>query len=315
MSLQISVIICTHNPRSSYLQRVLASLQQQTLALSQWELLVIDNASALPLAATWALPWHPHGQIIREATLGLTAARLRGYQEAQGEVLVFVDDDNVLHPDYLNHVQHIFQQQPGLGAIGGKSCPEFEVLPEAWMAEFYPVLALRDFGDQPLISPASVSEPPQTYPEFAPAGIGLAIRRSVFQGYVEGVLCQPQRLSFGRTGQQLTSGEDNDIVLTLLAMGWQVGYFPELQITHLIAANRLTKGYLARLNYASTRSWVQVLQVHGIEAWQRIAPGLSYPAKSKRFLPIRHGGMRRPMCVGGEPADSTNPLDLGLKGC
>jgi glycosyltransferase involved in cell wall biosynthesis len=284
MSPQISVIICTHNPRSSYLQRVLASLRQQTLALTQWELLVIDNASSTPLASNWNLSWHPHGRIIQEPTLGLTAARLRGHKEAQGDVLVFVDDDNILHPDYLNHVSRILQHDPGLGAIGGKSLPEFEILPETWMAEFYKVLALRDFGEQPLISPPTIAGQPITYPDFAPAGIGLAIRRSVFQGYVEGVLSDPHRLAFGRTGKQLTSGEDNDIVLTLMASGWQVGYFPELQITHLISASRLNTRYLARLNYASTRSWVQVLQVHRIEAWQRIQPWTVRPRKIKAFF-------------------------------
>ena len=33
--------------------------------------------------------------------LGLTPARLRGIRESRGELLVFVDDDNVLERDYL----------------------------------------------------------------------------------------------------------------------------------------------------------------------------------------------------------------------
>jgi hypothetical protein len=51
-----------------------------------------------------------------------------------------------------------------------------------------------------------------------------------------------------------------------------VGYFPQLQLTHLIAASRLKSPYLARLNYAASRSWVQVLSVHGICPWKKI-PG------------------------------------------
>ncbi|MBD1855424.1 glycosyltransferase [Leptolyngbya boryana CZ1] len=280
----ISVVICTHNPREQYLQRVLDALQRQTLPLTDWELLIIDNASQIPLSSTWNLSWHPLGRIIREKKTGLTAARLCGYQAAKSEVLVFVDDDNVLEPDYLAQVHQIFQQYPGLGAIGGKSIPDFEIAPESWMVEFYKMLALRDFGEQSLISQAFDSEGPNAYPDFAPAGIGLAIRQSAFQIYAERVLTDQQRLSFGRTGQQLTSGEDNDIVLTILEQGWQVGYFPELKIIHIIAASRLNKEYLARLNYASTRSWVQVLRVHRIEAWQRIQPWTVMLRKLKAFL-------------------------------
>jgi glycosyltransferase involved in cell wall biosynthesis len=41
----LSVIICTHNPRKDYLERVLKALQEQTLPSESWELLLIDNAS------------------------------------------------------------------------------------------------------------------------------------------------------------------------------------------------------------------------------------------------------------------------------
>jgi glycosyltransferase involved in cell wall biosynthesis len=43
--INVSVIICTHNPRPHYLSRVPAALRSQTLPMEQWELLVIDNAS------------------------------------------------------------------------------------------------------------------------------------------------------------------------------------------------------------------------------------------------------------------------------
>lgn len=310
MKPEISVIICTHNPRFEYLSRVLLALQSQQLFLDQWELIIVDNASDRPLVNDWEhhynqrmksfypycnhttgvnIHWHPQAHIVREEKLGLTAARLKGFQVAQGELLVFVDDDNVLDPNYLLEVYQIFQANPKLGAIAGKSTPEFEVEPEPWIAEFYKVLALRDFGDQSLISgqyeqDQQATTEISTYPEFAPAGIGLAIRRSAFSGYVERVTNDTLRLAFGRTGAQLTSGEDNDIILTLISTGWQVGYFPQLQLTHLIPAKRLERKYLAQLNYASSRSWVQVLDVHRIRNWQKIPAWTVLPRKAKAFL-------------------------------
>ena len=47
---EISVIICSHNPRVDFLLRTLDSLRQQTLSLQNWELLLVDNASSQSLA-------------------------------------------------------------------------------------------------------------------------------------------------------------------------------------------------------------------------------------------------------------------------
>jgi glycosyltransferase involved in cell wall biosynthesis len=280
----ISVIICTHNPRRDYLQLVLNALACQTLPCHAWELLVIDNASEMPMVSEWSIDWHPQGRIIREAQVGLTAARLCGFRAAQGEVLVFVDDDNLLNPTYLLDVQRVFQQHPQMGAIGGKSVPQFETVPELWMQEFYPVLALRDFGDFVQVSEAWQADAPIVYPDFAPAGIGLAIRRAVFGAYVAQMQHDVTRLALGRTGKQLTSGEDNDIVLTVMRQGWRVGYFPSLVVVHLIAANRLEREYLARLNQAATRSWVQVLNIHQVQLWPPIAAWTVWPRQLKAFF-------------------------------
>jgi glycosyltransferase involved in cell wall biosynthesis len=130
MQASTSVLLCTRNPRPEYLGRVLASLRGQTLPAKQWELLLIDNASEQPLEQTVDISWHPRGRYIRENELGLTAARLRGIQEASGELLVFVDDDNVLTPDYLGQARTISARCPGLGVFGaGILEPEFEVQP------------------------------------------------------------------------------------------------------------------------------------------------------------------------------------------
>ena len=55
--LDATVIICTHNPRSDYFTRVLDGLRKQTHPLDKWELLIIDNASRVPLASTWDISW------------------------------------------------------------------------------------------------------------------------------------------------------------------------------------------------------------------------------------------------------------------
>src|SRR6202034_2788555 len=98
--LDVSVIICSLNPRPEYLRRVLESLRAQTLPPDRWELVLVDNASREPLAGRWDLSWHPHGRHAREEELGLTPARLKGIAECRGEIVVFADDDNILAADF-----------------------------------------------------------------------------------------------------------------------------------------------------------------------------------------------------------------------
>ena len=285
MAPQLSVIIPTHNPNRTRLERTLWGLKHQSLPYDRWELLVIDNATPdLDYVASFDLAWHPAAKVIREERIGLTRARLAGIQASQGEYLVFVDDDNKLDPDYLKHVIDIFQVHPDLGVIGGKSLPEFEVTPEPWVQEFYVCLALRDFGDEVKTYSYTADDSDKHHPDFAPIGAGMALRKTAAQFYGDRILSDYNRLALDRTGRSLQSGGDCDINLTLLNAGWKVGYFPQLQLTHLIPAGRTTKDYLARVNYASSRSWVQVLNVHGIRPWQKIPRWTILLRKAKAFL-------------------------------
>lgn len=285
MSFLISVIIPTHNPDASRLERTLLGLKDQTLPYHQWELVIVDNATLdLSYVSGFDISWHSSAQVVRENRIGLTHARLAGIKATQSPYLVFVDDDNILHSDYLKHVIEIFAECPKLGAIGGKSLPEFEVEPEPWVNQFWICLALRDLGDEPKIFSYSETDFNGQHPEFAPIGAGMALRRSAAEHYVSCILEDPKRLSFDRTGRSLQSGGDCDINLTLLEAGWAVGYFPQLQLTHLISANRLTKEYLAKLNRASSRSWVQVLDAHQIRPWRSIPSWSVLPRQLKAWF-------------------------------
>src|SRR5688572_24492056 len=140
----ISVIVCTHNPRKDYLQRVLEALNGQSLPKNQWELLIVDNASDERLAVTCDLSWHVRARHVREENLGLTPARLRGITESRGELLVFVDDDNVLSSGFLEEASAIHARYGYLGVFGAGSLePEFEIPPPPEIRSRQALLALR----------------------------------------------------------------------------------------------------------------------------------------------------------------------------
>jgi glycosyltransferase involved in cell wall biosynthesis len=259
-----------HNPHAGRLARTVAGLRAQTLPPLSWELVLVDNASRDPSVFTSLdLSWHPRHRIVHEAKLGLTAARLRGFSATTGDIIVLVDDDNVLAPDYLALVAAAFSTDAALGAVGGRSLPEFAAPPPAWSREFDGLLALRDPGDHPERATWSASGPHQ-YPLCAPIGAGLALRRSGADAYATALTQDARRRTFDRTGTQLISGGDNDLVMTILETGLAVAYEPALHLTHLIPSSRSERDYLGRLNRAIARSWVRVLALHGIRPWSPI---------------------------------------------
>ncbi len=278
---ELSVIIPAHDPHPGRLRRTLDGLGAQTLERDRWEVLLIDNASDDP----WETPTDAAAGLsrfrrIEERTLGLTAARLRGIAESQGGVLVMVDDDNVLSPDYLARVLERFGVDPNLGALGGRSVPDFESPPPAWAREFDGLLALRDLGPAPLQADWREGRP-REYPLCAPIGAGMALRREGAAAYAAALGNDPRRRSLDRTGARLTSGGDNDLVMTVLEAGHTVAYDPGLTLTHLIPAARCTREYLGRLNRAIARSWVRVQALHGIRPWRAIHP-LAVPPRCWR---------------------------------
>jgi glycosyltransferase involved in cell wall biosynthesis len=261
---ELSVIICTHNPRKSYFSRVLEALRIQTLDKEQWELLVIDNASTEPLEQCWDLSWHPHARHVREDQLGLDAARQRGMREFSTDLVVFVDDDNVLAPDYLAQVIKIKREWPFLGVWGsGRIAPEFESEPQKHHADFLPILVVRDIR-----APRWSNTFPAAslFTEVTPFGAGQCIRADVAKAYCEAAYQSNIRIT-GRHGNVLLAGEDVEVCFVACKLGRGMGIFPELQITHLIRKERTTDGYFLRIGEFTVASQF-LLQYK----WQGIMP-------------------------------------------
>jgi Glycosyl transferase family 2 len=236
-----SVIVCSHNPRPQYLKRVLRALNDQTLAKDRWELLLIDNASERPLAPDYDISWHPLAAHVTEPQLGLAAARHRGIREAKGNVIVFVDDDNLLERDYLERALSISVSDPHLGTWGaGIIRGEFERELAAHLRPYANYLALRD-NLQDYYSNSLVGN------EAIPVGAGLCVRSTVATEYLR-FCADPADIKItGRRGTSLVGHEDYEICFVGCQMGLGMGVFSNLKMTHLIPAQRSTDDYFLRL--------------------------------------------------------------------
>lgn len=279
----VSVVLCTHNPRRPYLQRVMAALREQTLPRSSWELLIVDNRSDQPLMTQVELSWHGDARCVREENLGLSHARCRGIRESKGELIVFVDDDNVLAPDYLEQALQISRQQPKAGVWCGQSKAEFETSPPDWAKPFLPYLALREFDEDTFMMKRDMSQP-------LPYGAGMCVRRVVAEAFAQAYQQESWRSLLGRQGSNLMSGEDSDMALLSLKLGWGIGSFSGLRLQHLIPSIRLTREYLLRLTEASSASSCLISCFHSEEpqAPSRLRLALRY----LRYWLIP-GGMQR----------------------
>lgn len=243
-----SVIICAHNPRPDYLGQTLAALRAQTLPYERWELLLIDNLSTQRLADAWDLSWHSRARHIRENELGLTPARLRGIREANGEMLVFVDDDNLLATDFLEQIAVITAKHPYLGAIGpGLLEPDYEIQPPPELTR----LAADHGGLLPLLALRRISSPqwsnnPRDWSSM-PWGAGLCVSRETAAVYVG--LTQQLKINavLDRRGNELFCSGDDLFSWASVLIGKGFGVFPDLRVVHLIRAGRLEPDHLLGL--------------------------------------------------------------------
>lgn len=238
--LSCSVVVCSHNPDLQRLGLVLEGLRRQTLDIAHWEVIVVDNRSRISLRDCLDLSWHPRGSVIREEQLGLVAARVKGIRHALGDLLVFVDDDNVLDEGYLEAALKIKRQHPFLSAFGGSCVGVYEGSVPQRVWPYVSLLAVRE------IHRDSWSNLPEAS-ECMPRGAGLCILRTVALHYADQVEGDPIRLSLDRVGDSLASSGDADLALAGLALGFGMGTFRELTLDHLIPSTRLREDYLVRL--------------------------------------------------------------------
>lgn len=253
----ISVAICTHNPRADFLARTLDGLRTQTLSTAQWQFVLIDNASKVPLVGRVSLEWHPNAKILREETLGLTPARQCAIAACGGDLVVFVDDDNILAPDYLEQAARLAMEWPQLGLWGcGRFQPVWETPPHPDLAPLLAYLAVNE------VARDAWSNHPFDYGA-TPAGAGICVRAPVAREYGRRVREDPRRYSLGRTGTNLAACEDFDMAQTAIELGFGTGIFRSLSLQHLMAAGRVEESYLLRLVEGHAFSTVLLMNLYG----------------------------------------------------
>lgn len=241
----ISIIICTYNPKPIYLERTIHAVLQQQFQKSEMEFFIVDNNSTTPVQELTVVREH-NIKVIIERTPGLTAARECAVRHAAGEIIVFVDDDNILDPLYVQTVSEVFRN-PQIGVVSGNVEPEYEQHPADWFLRFAPMLALRKIESSHLFL---TSIP--FYNDYFPIGAGMCIRTQLLKEYFQSIN-DSNRIE-GRVGTSLSSGEDLDIDFFAISKGYVVGATGALKLLHIIPPQRCEVDYIRRLAVSSLHS-------------------------------------------------------------
>ncbi|GEO06871.1 hypothetical protein AAE02nite_45350 [Adhaeribacter aerolatus] len=233
----ISIIIPTLN-RAKSLKLTLHSIYQQTDKMD-FEVLIIDNGSSdetKDICNGFVINSPGQFRYYYNSEPGLLTGRHLGTSLAKGSILCFIDDDVELNPSWVSGVKEAFKNSEVLLATG-PCLPKYEVDPPEWIYYFFNKtkwsgtsctwLSLFDFGsNKKLVEPNCVW------------GLNFCIRKITLQeldGFHPDNI--PAKLQFfqgdGETG----------LTMKAQSLGYKALYHPQLQLHHLISADRLTVKY------------------------------------------------------------------------
>jgi glycosyltransferase involved in cell wall biosynthesis len=229
----ISVIVPTFN-RGASLQRLLASLDSLELPDSvDAEVIIVDNGSTDNTGEILIQEKSRQNRVrftvLKEEVRGKSSAVNCGIRSAQGEILILVDDDVVLHPKWL--VKHIeCYHTTDFDAVQGRILPGVD--PEGRPADprrFREYnIPIVDYGDEV-------------------RGIHglLATNISFKREVLEKVGFYDPRLGVGASG----FGEDTEYSMRIRKAGFKIGYTPHAVVYHELDPRRYGREYNRMVEY------------------------------------------------------------------
>ncbi|MBD2196495.1 MULTISPECIES: hormogonium polysaccharide biosynthesis glycosyltransferase HpsE [Calothrix] len=237
--INISVAIPTYNG-AERLPKILDMLLSQTgLEKLSWEIIIVDNNSV----DCTNIVIHNYQEICNhvcplryflELNQGAAFARIRAVQEARGEIIAFLDDDNLPAPDWLIAAYNFGLEHPQAGAWSGQIHGSYEVNPPKNFERIQGFLAIRELGNQPqLFEPENLRLPP---------GAALVVRKQVWCDRVPEI-----PMLTGKLPGIFVQGDDYEPLLYIHSAGWEIWYNPNMHTYHQIPHWRLEKDYLLSL--------------------------------------------------------------------
>jgi glycosyltransferase involved in cell wall biosynthesis len=272
----ISVIIFSHNPHADRMNRVLEALKNQEESPGNWELIMIDNLSDKPIETQFDFSWHPNVKHFIEPNLGISNARSRGIHEASGELLIMVDDDAELYPNYIRLAKSIALEYPQIGCFGGNMLSATNIKAPSHYRKYLEMIGFRTIKRNQISN--------LYLWETTPAGPGMVIYAHIAKQYAQKVDKQQPHAALGRRGKSLMSSEDIDLAYQAIEMGYYNGLFAALKLNHLTIEEHLNDQYMIRRRYYNVMSSHMLNYIRFKQMPKRIPRSTYYITQALRLL-------------------------------
>lgn len=222
-SISISIVVCTQN-RADLLADLLQTLCEQDLSTTCYEILVVDNDSKDQTRQVSENYCHNYDNVryCIESQHGLSYARNRGWLEAKGEYVGYVDDDCKVPTQWLTVAKEIIDQiAPAI--FGGPTYPFYSSPKPFWWKDNYGTFEHSQ-------SARSLHQS-----EFL-IGCNIFVRRSVLKD-----MCGFDN-TLGMYDQNLGYGEESELQSRLCAtMTDEIIYYdPKLFVYHLVRPEQMS---------------------------------------------------------------------------
>ena len=106
---KISVVIPLYNKEKSVASTLRTVLNQ---TFTDYEIVIVNDGSTDNSVAEVEKIYDARIRLINQQNAGVSAARNRGIEEANGELIAFLDADDEWKPEYLATQYHLFQKYP-----------------------------------------------------------------------------------------------------------------------------------------------------------------------------------------------------------
>jgi len=249
--IKISAIVCTYN-RSELLGGALHTLCHQTLDKSEYEVIVVDNNSTdgtRELVEEFCRRFS-HVRYCFEPKQGLSHARNRGWREARGENVAYIDDDAHAGNNWLETALVLFTNiKPTPLCLGGPVMPFYSTTKPIWFKD-----EIRTWGDSP-----RYLRPGESF-----SGLNMVWRKEIVEtlgGF---------DVTSGMRGDYLSLGEETILFEKIWRSFDQPHFYysPELAIHHWVPPAKMTVWYRLKRAFAAGQRWNRS---HGPKiSWQRM---------------------------------------------
>ncbi len=228
----ISIIICVYNGAGRIIPTLKALSEQNIPADLLCELLIVDNTSTDNTSVIAKNYWISVNSpfpitILTESRPGKANALVKGYNTARYELMILVDDDNWLNPDYIKTVTEIYTRHPNIGLLGGYGRALFE--PEKqpnWFKTWETCYACGNIHEQNgFLKPN----------DFSIWGAGSVLRKTMWVSLITNGFKFYNSVSGGKA---IT--EDTELSMAITFTGHQLYFDDRLWFTHDLRGSRIT---------------------------------------------------------------------------